>query len=292
VKIANRICEPPPQTVIGNVLRAADEVFAGETGKAPSVTTQIRADRIDFQDGPHTMPFVTYPELEKRLGPAERRVLRARGRAMAALVRRWGKLHPNVTAAGTAANPRDEAELAAVRSNLADEFDRTMKFIESLGYGLHDHYLGVRDVLQSAVTTSGAPGGRTTASPARVMTTRPKPRIAAHFVLDKKGRPQWSNNENGYWLQVSVDDAPARAASVLWRMHPTISPTRETVNARPESRKDFVAYGDFVIRADVRNKARGVIAPLEQTLSEALQREYPGRQANAVQKAIQDIAGN
>jgi hypothetical protein len=237
------------------------------------------------------MPFVTYSALETRLGSDERRILRAHERAMAGLVRRWEKLHPIVTAAGSAAQPRDAAELATVRSTLAGEFDRTMTFIQSLGYGLHDHYLGVRDVLQSSAIATLAPSGsRATVSPARVTATRPKPGITARFVLDKKGRPQWSNKENGYWLQVSIDDAPSPAASVVWRMHPSISPSRETVDARPEFRKDFVAYGNFVIRADVRNKKRKAITRLEQALSDALQRQYPGRQPKAVQKAMVDIA--
>jgi internalin A len=46
--IVKQICQPKPQRLVANVIRAADEVFTAEQGK-PSVTAQVRPDRIDMK---------------------------------------------------------------------------------------------------------------------------------------------------------------------------------------------------------------------------------------------------
>lgn len=276
VKIAKRICEPPPQRPMGNLLRAADEVFTAERGMVPWKRAQVGPDGIDMKvrGQRKTEPFVTADELAARLGPQERKVLRSYEQSMDALLRQWSRLYPRVEATGG----EGTRELTAVRAKLAQEFDKALGFIEKLGYQLDDHYLAVREVVQPGLYKS------VQAAPA------PRASLGIRLVLDGKQRPQWSGKENGYWLQAWVNDAPERVQSVVWHMHPSISPSRETMDAPPEFRKDFVAHGDFTLRADLRSKTRTVIRRLDTTLAEALRREYPGKQSKPLQDAIDDIA--
>jgi hypothetical protein len=279
VEIANKVCEKQPMRLVANAMRAADEVFVAEHGM-PSLTAQVHPDRIDMKvTGGGAMPFVTKADLDRRMGGPERKVLRTHERTMEALLRRWSRLHPQIAAAGPSADPRMARELADVRTALAKEFDAALGFIESLGYSLDDHYQAVRHVV----------GSEDLRTPAR-RALRPAPSIRARFVLDRKGRPQWSDDKNGYWLQASIDDAPEKTGSAVWRMHRSIRPARETIDARPEFRKDFVAHGDFTLRADLRTKTRTVAQSVERTLIDALEAEYPGRRAKPLQKALDDIA--
>jgi hypothetical protein len=73
-------------------------------------------------------------------------------------------------------------------------------------------------------------------------------------------------------------------------MHSSIAPARETVDTRPEFRKDFVAHGDFTLRADLRTKNRAPLRSLDTGLSEALARQYAGAPSAELQKALEDIA--
>src|SRR6478736_1901374 len=101
VEIVQKICEPPPlQRSVGNMILAADEVYIAEHNTIPSVTAKVHQDRIDMKvTGQKTpRPFVTAAQLETRLGPQERLVLRAHERSMKSLVRRWSRLHPKVAA--------------------------------------------------------------------------------------------------------------------------------------------------------------------------------------------------
>ena len=122
-----------------------------------------------------------------------------------ALVRRWSQLYP--ASAPTGAPAADERELLDVRRALAQEFDAALGFIERLGYNLDDHYHAVRHVVAPS-TPAPAPSK-----------SRITPRLAVRFVLDSKGRPQYSKKEQGYWLQAWLENAPERTASVVWRMH-------------------------------------------------------------------------
>jgi hypothetical protein len=199
---------------------------------------------------------------------------------MDALLRRWSRLYPQVTAAGAKSDPGDVRELAEVRAALAKEFDAALGFIEGLGYGLDDHYQAVRHVVSSQDPRATR----------RRNDVRPKPWISVRFVLDGKGRPQWSNREKGYWLQAWIDDAPDKTASVVWRMDPSITPARETVGTRPEYRKDFVAHGDFMLKADLRTKGRALIRSVRRPLVEGLEAHYPGSRPKPLREAIEDIA--
>ncbi len=279
VEIATQICDAPPLRPIGNVMRAADEVFAAEHRFIPSLTTSVRPDRIDMKvrGQRRALPFVTAKDLERRLSPEERRVLRAHERSMDVLLRRWERLRPKALRGG-ADDVRSRQELQEVRTLLAREFDAALGLIERLGYSLDDHYQAVRHVVGEAVPTARG---------------RPRaPSVQVRFVLDGKGQPQWSRKENGYWLQTWVEDAPDRAASVVWRMHPTMRPTRETVDAGPEFRKDFVAYDDFALRADLRTRNRVAIRTVDARLSDALREQYAGTSSPSVRRAIDDIASN
>ena len=111
------------------------------------------------------------------------------------LLRRWSALYPRV-APTRPANPSDIRELSAIRTALSREFDAALGLIESLGYTLDDHYHAVRHIMSQQVPASAA----------KVSAARPE--ISARFVVDKKGRPQYSRKENGYWLQAWLTGAP------------------------------------------------------------------------------------
>jgi hypothetical protein len=280
VDIARKICDAPVERPLANVLRAADEIFIGETRSRPGVMAQVGPTEIRMVTGSkQSRPFVTYAALNARLSPMDRKVLRGYERSMLALIRTWERLHPKEAAGIATAD--DLHRLSEVRRELAQELDNAVGFIERLGYRLDDHYIGVHDILASKVTRG-------------LVGTGPKelPTIAARFVLDRRGRPQWSKRENGYWLQTWLECAPGGTASVVWRLHSTIRPVRETVEAAPEFRKDFVAHGDFTLRAELRTKRRAAVASVSRGLAEALDEQYPGGRAKPLQDALADIAAN
>ena len=207
------------------------------------------------------------------------KVLRGYERSMSALIGTWERLHPKEV--NGVASPDDARRLSAVRDSLAREFATAVGFIQRLGYNLDDHYIGVRDVLGRKV------------SRARVgPTPKETPTIGAQFVVDGRGRPQWSKRENGYWLQTWLSAAPERTASVVWRLHRSIQPAQQTIKAAPEFRKDFVAHGDFTLRADLRTKQRAAAGSVRRGLVDALEEQYPGRRAKALQEALTDIAAH
>jgi hypothetical protein len=276
--IARRICEQAPERSLANVLRAADQVFIGETKSQPGVKARMGPTGITMvMGGKQTLPFVKYDELRAKLSPMDLKVLRGHERTMSALIDRWGKLRPKEVSG--IATSDDARQLSAVRDSLAHELAAAVGFIERLGYRLDDHYIGVAQILSGKVTR--APVG-----PA----PKEKATIGARFVLDRRGRPQWSKAEKGYWLQTWLNDAPDRTASVVWRMHPTIQPSQETTEAAPEFRKDFVANGDFTVRADLRTKQRAAAGSVRRGLVDALEEQYPGRRATPLQAALTHIA--
>jgi hypothetical protein len=119
-----------------------------------------------------------------------------------------------------------------------------------------------------------------------------KPTIHVRFVLNKRGRPQYSRAEGGYWLRAWVKAAPSAVTSVVWRMDPSITPRQETVETPPEFQKDFVAHGDFIVRADLRTKRRAIIARLKRSLSSALLQEHISPRSKAVRQALDEIHDN
>jgi hypothetical protein len=277
VRIVEKILEPQPQRAVANALRTADAVFTAEHG-VPSIAARIRPDRIDMKvrGVPRPTPFLTYAELNAKLSPQDRQVLRAHERAMRMLVHRWSQLHP--ASRTTSATQDAQRELVEVRQALTQELDAALGFIEQLGYGLDDHYQAVRHAAVAGQAVS-----------AKVART---PTVEARFVLDDEERPQYSRKARGYWLQAWLEGAPERTASVVWRMHPSIAPSQETVDTRPLFRKDFVAHGDFTLRADLRTKNRAPIRTLSAGLHDALSRQYSNNRSAPVQEALEEIAEN
>jgi hypothetical protein len=178
-----------------------------------------------------------------------------------------------VAGAGTAPNRSHLEQIHTVRSALAAEFDAALGLTDSLHYTLGDPYQAVRDVVGSGTSTPHRCDAQV--------------EITVRFVLDGKGRPQWSKQENGYRLQGSLHGDSERTASVVGAP-PTIRPARETVNGRPEFRNDFVAYGDFVLKAELRTRKRAALGTVQVGLTDALRREYP-EPAEAYPEAVADI---
>jgi hypothetical protein len=121
-------------------------------------------------------------------------------------------------------------------------------------------------------------------SPVRV------PRLRAEFVLDDRGRPQWDDKDNGYWIRLSVNDAPEDTFAVTYELHESYyDPIR--VSRKPATfSTDISSYGDFTVRAEVRRKSRtDQIAVL---LSRALRVAHGTIASKAITDAIADIAAH
>lgn len=115
-------------------------------------------------------------------------------------------------------------------------------------------------------------------------------RLAARFVLDAKGVPVavTGNRLHHYEIQLRVDDPPPDAYAVTYELHDSYyDPIRESRGKSRGFAEDITSYGDFVVQARVRAKARTIATAA--LLSEALRRGHAGAMSESIERAILEI---
>jgi hypothetical protein len=117
--------------------------------------------------------------------------------------------------------------------------------------------------------------------------------LKAAFELDAAGKPAFVERDGirHYWIRLSVENAPAEAVSVTYRLHDSYwDPVREVPRS---SAADFgeriSSFGDFVVQASLSGTTRPLrAAPTE--LSQLLGHGYPEPRDRAFEEAISDIS--
>lgn len=159
VAIAKRVSATMDVNAIGNALRVIDaftpEVQAFVEGrpepKAPkqfSMRAEQVSNTLHLVEPGQTSKLVDAKDLE-RLDPNSQKLIRAYERTMKELFERWTELKPKRVAADPDIREEARSESDMVRRDLCAELTELLRFIESLGMRLRDHYEHVRFICKS-----------------------------------------------------------------------------------------------------------------------------------------------
>jgi hypothetical protein len=154
VEIAKRIASAMDVNAIGNALKVIDaftpEVNAFVTGQVQSPAVQSYAVRteqtstvLNVVEHGRTTKLIDADGLLK-LEPGSQKLVRAYERTMKELFDRWTELKVKRVAQDPDTRQEAIAESDLVRLQLCGELTDLLKFIESLGVSLEDHYQHVR----------------------------------------------------------------------------------------------------------------------------------------------------
>ncbi len=120
------------------------------------------------------------------------------------------------------------------------------------------------------------------------MSAERRPSIIARFVLDAKGMPQWDKDGDGYWIRLSLRDAPPDTYAVTYQLHESYyDPIREVSHKRKEFSEDITSYGDYTVIARVRRKSR--TDAVSRLLSRALSDGHLRDLTRPVEQAIGEL---
>lgn len=122
------------------------------------------------------------------------------------------------------------------------------------------------------------------------------PRLRARFVLDKLKRPR-GRSSGHYEIELSIIDAPPWTREVVYKLHPElVEPFRHATNRGKGFVELIVSYGDFKVRADMRDTLSGSKPKKEvaiaRSLFEALLETHGEEEEPSIVQALEDIKDN
>jgi len=156
VAIARRIASAADINAIGNAFRIIDNFEpqvsafvqgAPEPEKPPvhSVRAEQVHESIHLIDSGGTRVLITAQDFESLDSDAQK-LIRAYERTMKELFERWTELKPRRVAQDSETRREARAESDDVRRELCGELNGLLRFIESMGMSLRDHYSTVRHI--------------------------------------------------------------------------------------------------------------------------------------------------
>jgi hypothetical protein len=159
VAIAKRISATMDVNSIGNSLRLIDdftpELEAFVEGRPePTAPGEFRsraeqvANTLNLVEPGYTSKLIDAQDLEQLDGNAQM-LIRSYERTMKELFERWTELKPKRVAVDPVIRDGARSESDLIRRELCAELTELLRFIESLGMSLQDHYMHVRFICQS-----------------------------------------------------------------------------------------------------------------------------------------------
>jgi hypothetical protein len=115
------------------------------------------------------------------------------------------------------------------------------------------------------------------------------PRIRATFVL-RNNTPEYEDagGKRHYSIVLSIENAPPETHAVTYELHESYYDSKREVRTKPDFAEEITSYGDYVVRAKIRSKARTEFSSAR--LSQALL-ETHGDDPRTKQ-GLDDIANN